>query len=68
MAKFNDYLVTANDDDGHVIVETKVFALGLEQAWHKAVTAAFEGVQPGTGQRVQNIEVTRIPAPSESHG
>lgn len=68
MAKFNDYLVHAVDDDGRSILEIKIPALGLEQAWHKAVTATFEAIQPGTGQIPVEIEVTRMASASEYHG
>jgi hypothetical protein len=68
MAKFNEYTIRAERDDGVTIVEKQVTALGLEQAWHKAVTEAFEAIEEGTGDTPEAIYVYRIKAASESHG
>lgn len=69
MAKFNEYLVNAYDDQGEALVEGgKVNALSLESAWHKAVALAFEECEPNTGMTPGAIDVSRIKAASESHG
>lgn len=68
MAKFNEYTIHAQRDDGVTIVETTVTALGQEQAWHKAISAAFEAIEPGTGDIPETISVWRKPNPSEHHG
>lgn len=68
MAKFNDYYVQADNDVGKLILQTKVRALSLEAAWHKAVSEAFEAVEPGTGDTPHAIVVERLKNPSESHG
>ena len=68
MAKFNDYEIRIRREGGEAIIERRVRALGLEQAWHKAVTEAFEAMEPGTGDVPEMVSVWRIKAPSESHG
>jgi hypothetical protein len=68
MAKFNDYIIRAERDDGVTIVEKRISALSLESAWHKAVSESFEAIEPGTGDQPEMISVFRIKSPSESHG
>lgn len=68
MAKFNDYLIRVENENGNTIVEKRVTALGLEQAFHKAVTEAFEAIEPNTGERPEAINVWRVKQPSESQG
>jgi hypothetical protein len=66
MAKFSDYRVEATRDDGKDIVRVQVTALGLEQAYHKAVTAVFEMKE--SGDIVDHITVSRITPASEFQG
>ena len=68
MAKFSHYTVIAKNDDGNTIADKQVRALSLESAWHKAVSEAFEAIEPGTGDQPETISVWRIKPPSESHG
>lgn len=71
MAKFNDYYVVVDRDDGAQILGEghTVRALSLEAAFHKAVTEAFEacadlkqGVLPSA------ITVWRRAGAAEHHG
>jgi len=68
MARFNDYTIRAQRDDGVLIVEKRIRAISIESAWHKAVEEAFEAVEEGTGDRPETISVWRIPNASEFHG
>ena len=68
MAKFNEYYIRAETEDGVSIVESTVTALGTEQAFHKAVSKAFESIETGTGDIPSAVMVWRRKNPSESQG
>lgn len=69
MAKFSEYGISADDRDGGTILSNKrITAISLESAWHKAVSEAFEAIEPGTGDQPGTIYVWRIQPASESHG